>query len=109
MNNSFVNQFFTKIIEGRSEPELSIAAINAILEHVERVAETIRIQDGQEAVQNVLGYREVTRALNQLLDYCNNPSSEVNDEDHAIYYDFLHARLLKAESIIDDELQEYGF
>jgi hypothetical protein len=109
MKKNFVNHLFTKIIEGRNEPTLSISAIKATIEHVESVAETIRLQDGEEVVQNVLGYKEVNRALNQLLDYCNNSSSVVSDEDHTIYYDFLHTRLLKAQSIIDSDMQDYGF
>lgn len=75
---------------------------------MDEVGETIRLHSGTESRENVLGYRLVKRALNQCLDYIENPSSTVTDEDYAIYYDFSAARLKIAEEIIDEELPELG-
>lgn len=109
MKKPFVEHLFTKIIEGKHEKSLSSSAARAVLEHVEGVGEAIRQAQGEEVRQNVLGYREVTRALEQCLDYIENPNTTVTDADNAIYYGYAYNRLREAEEIIDNELSEYEF
>jgi len=109
MNNTFINHSFKKIIEGRHSSALSASGAKSVLEHVESVANELRSSQGDEAVQNILGYKEVKRALEQCIDFIENPNSLITDTDHTIYYDFLSDRLEKAEKIIDSELPEFGF
>lgn len=103
MRNKFINQVFYKIIEGKYDPISSAAGAVSTLKRVEDVAEKIQASFGKEAVQNVLSYKEVKHALNQCIDYIQNLNTKVTDVDHTIYYDFIHAKLEKAEKIIDED------
>ena len=106
MKKPFVDHLFSKIVEGRYEKALSSAAVKAKLTQLEEVAEKIRSSNGSDAVQNVLGYREVKRALEQCLDFITNPSSMVGDADFSICNEYVAVRLKEAEVIIDSELDE---
>ena len=108
MKNKFIDHLFSKIIEGRSEKSLSAAAAKSKLEQLENVAEQIDRHSGQEAVQNVLWYTEVKRALEQCHDYIVNSQSPITCTDFSIYYSFAADRLRQAEGLIDEELSELG-
>lgn len=107
MKNKFVDHLFSKIVEGRYEKALSSLAAQSKLEQLEEIGEKIRQSEGEEVCQNVLGYREVKRALEQCLDHIENSSSSVTDTDFYIYLSFASERLKEAESIIDEELTDY--
>lgn len=107
MENKFVDHLFSKIIEGRHEKSLSAAAAKSKLEQLESVAEQIRTNSGSDAVQNVLGYCEVKRALEQCHRYIIGEAS-ITDTDFSIYYSFAADRLREAEAIIDNELSHLG-
>jgi len=109
MKSPFVTDLFSKIIEGEYEKSLSAGAARSALEHLESVGESIRQSQGDDVRENVLGYREVKRCLEQCLDFIENPSSVVTNIDHAIYYGYAATRLKKAEEIIDSELPDFGF
>lgn len=104
----FIDHLFSKIVEGRYEKTLSTAAVKAKLEQLENVSEKIRSVYGDDAVQNVLGYREVKRSLEQCLDFIQNSSSKVEDVDFIIYLDFSRFKLKEGERIIDSELADLG-
>jgi len=106
MNKPFINHLFTKIIEGKNEKVLSASAAKATLQHVEHVGEKIREFQGNDVRQSVLNYIEVKRALEQCIDFVENPNTTVSEVDHTIYYDFLHAKLIQAEEVINNELSE---
>ncbi|MCE2595316.1 hypothetical protein K6Y31_10865 [Motilimonas cestriensis] len=108
MKSPFINHLITKIIEGKSEVALSSSAAKATLSKLEEVAEAIRTSQGEDAKQSVLSYIEVKRALEQCIDFVDNKSTQVTDEDHTIYYDFIYSNLTKAEAIIDSELTHLG-
>lgn len=109
MKNKFVDHLFSKISEGRYEKALSAQAARAKLEQLEEVGEKIRQSQGEDVRQNVLGYKEVKRALEQCLDFIENSSSTVTDTDFSIYVSFATTKLREAESIIDAELSDYDF
>ena len=106
MEKIFIDHLFSKIVEGRFEKTLSVAAVKAKLSQLEDVGNKIRASNGDEAVQNVLGYREVKRSLEQCLDFIENPNSHVEDSDFSIYLEYAENRLKEAETIIDSELRE---
>jgi hypothetical protein len=108
MKKPFITHLFTKIIEGQNEKALSASAAKATLEHIESVGEQIRESQGEGARQSVLNFNEVKRALEQCIDFSENSKSTVTEEDHTIYYDFLHAKLTYAEKVINSELSELG-
>ncbi|GHZ50338.1 hypothetical protein VCSRO8_3389 [Vibrio cholerae] len=108
MKNVFIDHLFSKIVEGRYEKALSVAATKAKLEQLEDVRNAIQSTSGEEAVQNVLGYREVKRSLEQCLEFIENPHSPVTDADFVIYLGYAETRLKEAEKIIDSELSELG-
>lgn len=108
MKNLFIDHLFSKIIEGRYEKALSTAAVKAKLDQLENVSEKIRSVYGDDAVQNVLGYREVKRCLEKCLDFIQNSTSEVEDVDFTIYLDYSRFRLEEGERIIDSELAVLG-
>jgi hypothetical protein len=109
MENNFVDHVFSKIIEGKDQPELSLTSARSKLQQVKEVAEKIRLSQGGDAVQNILGYKEVERALLQCIDFVDNPESQVTEADFYIYESYAKSRLKKAEEVIDSELQGYGF
>jgi hypothetical protein len=104
MKNKLVSHSFYKIVEGKSEPALAEIAVIATIKLVDEVADKIRAAEGSEAVENVLNYREVKRALEQCLDHLTNNNSQVSSVDYSIYYDFLSNKLAQAEKVIDEEL-----
>lgn len=108
MKNKFVDHLFSKIGEGRYEKALSASAAKSKLEQLEEIGEKIRQSEGDDVCQNVLGYKEVKRALEQCIDFIENKSSSVTDTDFNIYVSFAETRLIEAESIIDEELSDYG-
>ncbi|EGR0666562.1 hypothetical protein E2J97_14970 [Vibrio cholerae] len=108
MKKPFIDHLFSKIVEGRYEKALSSAAVKAKLEQLENVSEKIGSMYGNDAIQNVLGYREVKRCLEQCLDFIQNSSSEIEDVDFTIYLDFARFRLEEGERIIDSELSDLG-
>lgn len=106
MKKPFIEHSFSKMIEGKFQPQLAAGIAGAVLKHLDEVKEKIGETHGDDAVENVLNYREVKRALEQIIDYCSNASSAVTDEDHSIYYEYAYNRLEKAENIIDKELSD---
>ncbi|MEZ8467291.1 hypothetical protein AB6D20_022140 [Vibrio splendidus] len=108
MKELFIDHLFSKIVEGRYEKTLATAAVKAKLAQLENVSGKIGSMYGDEAVQNVLGYREVKRCLEQCLDFIQNLSSEVEEVDFAIYLDFARFRLKEGERIIESELADLG-
>lgn len=108
MKTKFVDHMFSKIIDGRHEPSMSTLAVKSTLDKIEIAKEAIFKSSGKDAVQNVLHYSEVKRALEQCLEYINNLDSWLTYDDFAIYQNFAEDRLLEAEKIIDDELPELG-
>lgn len=106
MKTKFVDHMFTKIIDGRHEPSISTSAIESTLDKIETAREAILKSSGADAVQNVLHYSEVKRALEQCLEYINNLDTWLTYDDFAIYQNFAEDRLLEAEKIIDVELPE---
>jgi hypothetical protein len=108
MEKRFVDHLFSKIVEGRFEKALSAAAARAKLSQLEDVSNKIRTLNSDEAVQNVLGYREVKRSLEQCLDFIENSNSLVEDSDFSIYLEYAENRLKEAEVIIDSEQGELG-
>nr|WP_321401034.1 hypothetical protein [uncultured Desulfobacter sp.] len=109
MKKPFIEHSFSKMIDGKFQPQLAAGMAEAVLKHLDEVKEKIDETHGDEAVENVLSYREVKRALDQIIDYCRNASSTVTDEDHGIYYEYAYNRLKKAEDIIDKELSDLNF
>lgn len=107
MYDPFITHLFKKIGEGKRKKESSLSAIEATRKRVESVAETISQRGGKDTIQNTLWYKEVIRALNQCQDYLENSNTQVTEEDHTIYYTFLHNRLSEAERIIDSEFPDY--
>lgn len=108
MKKPFIGHVSSKIIEGRYEKALSLSAANSVLKHVEEVAEIIRQKNGSEAVENVLYYAPVKRCLLQCINYIEDETSAVNDEDFRIYYAYMTQHLKIAQTIIDTELHELG-
>ena len=108
MKTKLVDHLFTKIIDGRYEPSISTLAIQSTLDKIETIREVIRKSSGEDAVQNVLHYSEVKRALEQCLEYVNNPNTWLTYDDFSIYQSFAEYKLLEAEKIIDNELSELG-
>lgn len=106
MKKVFIDHLFSKIVEGRYEKALSAAATKAKLAQLEDVRNAIQSTYGEEAVQNVLWYREVKRSLEQCLEFIENPHSLVIDADFVIYLGYAETQLKKAERIIDSELSE---
>ena len=108
MKTPFIDHLFSKIVEGRYEKALATAAVKAKLDQLENISEKIGSMYGDDAVQNVLGYREVKRCLEQCLDFIQNSSSDVEDVDFTIYLDFARFRLKEGERIIESELADLG-
>lgn len=106
MTHSLVDHLFTKMIEGKKEPILAASAAEAALKRLDEVGEKIHEVSGEEGKNNILGYYEVKRALEQIKDYCINPNTTVSDEDHGIYYGFAYNKLKEAEKIITIELPD---
>jgi hypothetical protein len=104
MKSPFVDHSWTKIVEGKFEPELVKVCVDSKIKQLDEVAEIIRSNNGSDAVENVLEYKFVLRALEQCRDYVTNSSSAVTSEDHYIYYCYATNQLKEAERIIDDEL-----
>lgn len=108
MKNKFIDHLFSKIIEARYEKSLSATMAQSKLAQLESVAEKIRSDSGSQAVQDILGYNEVKRALEQCHNYIVGSSPSILDTDFYIYYNFAANRLLEAESIIDKEFSHLG-
>ena len=108
MKSVFIDHLFSKIVEGTYEKALSSAAAKEKLNQLEQVREKILGSYGEDAVQNVLGYREVKRSLQQCLDFIENSETTVTGADFSIYLDYSERRLKEAEEIIDVELGELG-
>ncbi|MCS6096197.1 hypothetical protein [Shewanella baltica] len=106
MKEAFVDHLFSKIVEGRFEKVLSSAAVKAKLKLLDNVSNTIQSNYGEEVAQNVLGYQEVRRSLEQCLDFIENQFSTVTKTDFSIYLYYAQIRLREAEEIIDSELSE---
>ena len=108
MKSPFIDHLITNIIEGKHEKALSASAAKATLNKLDEVAETIASSQGEDFKQSVLSYAEVKRALEQCIDFVENRSTVITDQDHTIYYDFIMTNLKKAESTIDSELSHLG-
>ena len=106
MQKPFINHPIRSIGD---EGPLASSAADAVLQHVNEVAEKIRELKGQDVVDRVLSYQEVIRALEQCKKYSKKSDSSITRVDNYIYYDFLYRALGNAEKVIDDEMSEYNF
>jgi len=88
VKSPFINHLITKIMEGKNEKDLSARAAKATLTKLNEVAEVIASSQGEESKQSVLSYASVKRALEQCIDFVENSSTQITDEDHYIKITF---------------------
>ena len=105
MNKPFLDHSWSKIFE---KDALSKVVLDSKLKQLDEVAETLKKNSGAEAIENVLEYKLVKRALEQCRDYLAGSATSVTSEDYFIYADYAEHQLEEAQNIIDSELSHLG-
>ncbi|MBY3790647.1 hypothetical protein GLP30_18865 [Photobacterium phosphoreum] len=102
----FIDQVFSQIVYGQYEKDLSAMATKQKLQQLDDVFNYIN--DAYYEAENILGYKEVKRALEQCLLFIEEPLASVTNEDFIIYLSYAKTRLREAEKTIAEELNEFN-
>lgn len=105
VKNPFIDHSWSKIVE---RDAVAKVVIDAKIKQLDAVAEAIRKNSGSDAVENVLSYKLVKRALEQCLTHLSGATSTVTADDYYIYTDYAEYRIIEAQRIIDSELGHLG-
>lgn len=97
MKKIFIDANFNKIAEGRDKKITSAWVTKAKLEQLEEIRKAIQSTRSEEAVQNILSYREVKRSLEQCLEFIENSHSSVTNADFVIYLSYAETQLKEAD------------
>lgn len=105
MKRPFIDHSWSKIVE--RDPVAKVM-IDAKVKQLDEVAEAIRISAGSDAVENVLDYTLVKRALEQCLAHLSGATEVVTAHDYYIYSGYADYRIAEAQRTIDSELSHLG-
>lgn len=102
MKTPFIDHSFSKIIEGDYLKSLVMVVVTDKLKQLDKVAEAIQKDSGSDAIESILAYKTVRRALEQCHAFiCNGSTDDLTDDDYSIYYEHAYTKLKKAQDIID--------